>query len=160
MQKEIYGERDLSFSAWHRRDSIKRFIDKKDAEKLSMIDLDSAVFIEWEDQFKEPIAIIEAARDNGQYKHAWIIKRLAQKADIYGILLLYKLSKNKNPVDTRYYDIDGFKIKILHPKVDNDFIYYTPLEWAKSLVELRNFAKNKMLNSVSNGIYNTSFNVS
>jgi hypothetical protein len=150
MQKEMYGTRDLSFSAWHRRDSIKRFIDYKDAEKLSMIDLDSACFIEWEDNFKEPIAIIEAAIDHGQYKHARIIQRLAEKADIYGLLLLYKLSNERNPVDKTVFDIMRFKVKVLYPKESDGFAIFTPKQWAESLVEMRKYALSQIHNQIAN----------
>lgn len=150
MQKEMYGTRDLSFSAWHRRDSIKRFIDYKDAEKLSMIDLDSACFIEWEDNFKEPIAIVEAAIDHGQYKHARIIQRLAEKADIYGLLLLYQLSNERNPVDKTVFDILRFKIKVLYPKQNrDDFVTFTPKEWAESLVAMREYALKQIYKQVA-----------
>jgi len=150
MQEEMYGTRDLSFSAWHRRDSIKRFINYKDAEKLSMIDLDSGCWIEYENNFQEPIAIMEVAKDVGKDKCARIVQRLAEKADIYGLRLLYKLSKEQNPIDKTVFDILQFKVKILYPKQDTDEKIFTPKQWAESLVKMRKYALSQIHNQIAN----------
>jgi len=46
MLKEKYGGRDLSYSAWHRPDSVKRFVNFLEARVLSMIDLDIELYSE------------------------------------------------------------------------------------------------------------------
>ena len=57
------GFRDLTYSSWHRRGSIKRFLNEEQAALLYMIDLDASPWVEWDDGVKEPMALIETLRD-------------------------------------------------------------------------------------------------
>lgn len=66
MQEEQYGTRDLTYSAWHRRLSTRRFVGIERAQALAMIDLDAALYIEYDQGSKHPVALIETARDVGQ----------------------------------------------------------------------------------------------
>ena len=61
--KERYGKRDLTYSSWHRPESISRFLEKRYAYNLDFIDLDA---IEYCHFCKEPLALIELAQDVGQ----------------------------------------------------------------------------------------------
>lgn len=147
MQEEIYGARDLSYSKWHRASSIKRFISEKNATQLSMIDVDVCIYVEYADNLKIPLALIEVAMDVGQeYKTATVTKNLANKANIPAIVLLYKVSKtDKNPSDSKYYDIESFRYKTIgnvSPTgvVDKHWINASPEEWANTLVRIREFS--------------------
>lgn len=75
MQGERYGTRDLSYSAWHRVASIRRYVGWERAQLLSMVDADCVLFLEYHHENKQPLALIEAAVDVGQdYKPATAIK--------------------------------------------------------------------------------------
>ena len=49
MQEERYSTRDRAYSVWHRRFSTRRFIGIEAAQRLSMIDLDAALYVEYDD---------------------------------------------------------------------------------------------------------------
>lgn len=65
-QEERYGARDMSYSAWHRRNSTRRFIGIEYAQLLAMIDVDVSLYVEYDDKTKMPLALIEIAIDVGQ----------------------------------------------------------------------------------------------
>lgn len=67
MQEERFNIRDLTYSAWHRRLSTRRFVGIEKAQSLAMIDLDGALYIEYDDGSKRPVALIETAIDVGQH---------------------------------------------------------------------------------------------
>lgn len=78
MQEERYGTRDRTYSAWHRRLSTRRFVGIDRAQLLAMIDLDASLYVEYDDRTKEPVALIETARDVGQeHKPVTVTRRLA-----------------------------------------------------------------------------------
>lgn len=52
--EERYGVRDKAYSAWHRRGSVRRFVGIDQAQLLSMIDVDGAMYVEYDQQDKEP----------------------------------------------------------------------------------------------------------
>ena len=72
-QEEKYNERRRDYSAWHRRNSTRRFIGIEHAQLLAMIDLDASIYVEYDDGTKEPIALIETAQ---------ILREVFRKADI------------------------------------------------------------------------------
>lgn len=136
-QEEKTGERDLIYSAWHRRLSTQRFIGIENAQLLAMIDIDIILYVEYEDATKEPICLIETARDIGQpIKPATVTKRLAEKAKIYAFTVLYTPSDTKNPADKRWDDIEKFRVKMLYPK-ETTWKVFSPKEWAEKLLEMR-----------------------
>ena len=145
MQEEKYNCRDRSYSAWHRRNSTRRFIGIEKAQLLAMIDLDAALYIEYDDKSKEPLALVETARDVGQdFKNATVTLNLAKKAGIPCYVLLYELSSVQNPSDTRvavcgkkFFDVERFRIKRLYPHPEKNWRTLTPQEWADGLVKLR-----------------------
>lgn len=136
-QEERTGERDLTYSAWHRRDSIKRFVGAEKAQLLAMIDIDVVLFVEYDDSTKEPVCLIEIARDTGQsIKPSTVTRKLAEKAKLPAYTLLYTPSKNtKNPADNSVYDIEKFRIKMICPE-ETDLMPYSPSEWAHELIEI------------------------
>ena len=99
-QEEVYGTRDRIYSAWHRRMSTRRFVGIEKAQTLAMIDLDASLYVEYDDKTKEPIAIMEIARDVGQIsKTSTVTRNLARKAGLLAYTVLYKPSEKKNPAD-------------------------------------------------------------
>ncbi len=77
MRQEKYGSRDLTFSQWHRTLS----------DACTAIDLD---FIEYCNSCKAPLALIETARDVGQYKPTTILKGVAERTGVKAYLILWQ----------------------------------------------------------------------
>lgn len=145
MQEEKYNTRDRSYSAWHRRMSTRRFIGIEHAQLLAMIDLDASLYVEYDDGTKEPLALIETARDTGQpWKTATVTLNLAKRADLPCFVVLYKLSDKKNPFDTQWFDIAEFRVKRLHPKPSDQWEVCSPEEWAKRLLKMREWQAQKI----------------
>jgi hypothetical protein len=136
--EEKYGSRDRSYSAWHRRLSTRRFIGIERAQLLAMIDLDASLYVEYDDGTKEPLALIETARDVGQdYKTATVTKKLAERANMPCFVLLYTIGTAPNPADHLWPDITSFRVKRLWPKPEFQWRTVTPEAWANTLLRLR-----------------------
>lgn len=135
---EIYGERDLTYSEWHRIGSIKRFVGVEHARSLAMIDIDMVFYVEYEDSTKEPICLIEVAQDVGQpNKPSTITRRLAEKANIYAYTVLYTRSKTaKNPVAKQWPDVEKLRVKEIYPR-KTSWKELSPAEWAYALLNMR-----------------------
>jgi hypothetical protein len=100
MQEEKYWARDLSYSAWHRAASIRRYVGWERAQLLTMCDADSVMWLEYHHRDKQPLALIEAAIDVGQAcKPSTAITMLAKCARIPAYLVLYARSEEGNPAD-------------------------------------------------------------
>lgn len=154
MQEELYGTRDRTYSAWHRRLSTRRYIGIDRAQLLSMIDLDAALYIEYDNDSKEPLALIETARDVGQgWKSAGVTKRLAQRAGIPGYVLLYRCSKSPNPADSSCPDVDQFRVKRLWPQAEKAWRTLTPSEWASGLLRIRAWSAKRLDVEAANDPY-------
>lgn len=109
MQRERYGTRDLSCSAWLRAASIRRFIGWERA-LLSMCDADSIMWLEYRPRTKEPLGIDQGAVDVGQdHKAATAIARLARRARLPAYLELYQRATTFNPADPQWRDLCGFR---------------------------------------------------
>ena len=144
-QEEIYNTRDRAYSAWHRRRSTGRFIGIERAQLLAMIDLDASIYVEYDNGTKDPLALIETARDVGQaYKTTTVTLKLAIKADLPCFVLLYTLSEEDNPYDPKWKDIKSFRGMRLHPKRESDWRIFTPKEWAQLLIRLREWQAKKI----------------
>jgi hypothetical protein len=143
MQEEKYNGRDRTYSAWHRRMSTQRFVGMELAQTLGMIDLDASLYVEYDDNTKEPLALIETALDVGQdRKTATVTKNLARRCtSIYtpAFILLYTKSNKVNPADPLYLDIASFRAKRIWKEPETRWYHYTPSQWAKWLVGLRQF---------------------
>lgn len=110
-----------------------------------MIDLDASLYVEYDDRSKEPLALIETARDVGQmWKAATVTTKLAVRADLPCYVVLYRLADSTSPADTRWKDIAEFRVKRLHPKPDNDWRTFSPQEWAEALLKLRKWKAAKL----------------
>lgn len=139
-QEEVYGSRDRSYSAWHRRKSIRRFVGIEKAQTLAMIDLDGSLYVEYDDGTKEPLALIETAMDRGQtIKPYTVTKKLARRAHpvLPAFVLLYRISNTENPADPSTLDIDQFRVKAIWPEPESDWYTLTPLQWARALCQIR-----------------------
>lgn len=143
--EEVYNERRRDYSAWHRRRSTRRFVGIEKAQLLTMIDMDASLYIEYDDGTKDPLALIETARDIGQsYKSATVTHKLALLADLPCFVVLYTLSRSPNPYDAQWQDIDQFRVKRLHPKPEHKWRILSPKEWAETLVRLRQWSADKI----------------
>lgn len=138
-QQEITGKRDLEYPVWHRRGNIARFVGIEKAQLLSMVDVDVALWVEYDDGNKEPLALIETARDVGQpYKPATVLRNLARRSNLPAFVVLYTVSPvRKSPDDERFYDLDGFRVCRLWPASDGVYQPMTPSQWAHALVDIR-----------------------
>lgn len=145
MQEELYGTRDRSYSAWHRRLSLRRFVGLEKAQLAAMIDLDACVYVEFDGATREPLALIETAMDRGQaHKAASVTKRLASRAMIPAYCVLYRLGSSKNPADPTHWDIDQFRVKRLWPRPDAEWRSLSPEEWAAALLQIRAWAAQRL----------------
>lgn len=140
MQDERYGWRDSAYSIWHRRGSIRRFVGIEAAQALSMIDIDATLYVEYDDLSREPLALIETARDVGQArKPATVTANLARLAGLPAYCVLYRPADRRNPgFDCgSASDIDAFRVKRIWPRPESGWRKVTPAEWAKALIEIR-----------------------
>ncbi len=157
MQEERYGTRDRSYSAWHRRKSTRRFVGIEDAQLLAMIDLDASLYVEYDDGTKEPLLLVETARDVGQpHKTATVTTKLAMRTSptMPAYVVLYTLSDKVNPADSDWNDITSFRIRRLYPNPDRQWRVVTPKQWARGLLEARRWCANKidLVESLETGI--------
>jgi hypothetical protein len=141
MQEERYGSRDRTYSAWHRRHSTRRYVGLEKAQLLSMIDLDGALYCEFDGRSSEPLALIETALDRGQgRKAATVTRRLAQRAGLPAYAVLYRQADYRNPADPSQWDIDQFRVRRLWPTPERGWRTLNPLEWAEALIQIREWA--------------------
>lgn len=147
-QEELFNTRDRSYSAWHRRNSTRRFIGIDQAQLCAMIDLDASVYVEYDDGTKEPLALIETARDVGQsYKSATVTLNLAKLCTARTIpvfVVLYSLSDSPNPADPQWKDISKFRVKRLWPDTEFEWKTLTPAQWAERLMAMRKWSASKV----------------
>jgi len=123
--KERYGKRDLTYSRWHRPKSISRFLDNQHAYNLDFIDLDA---IEYCYFCKEPLALLELAKDVGQsHKSTVVCCNLANRANLPAYLVFYT-SENG--------DIAQFRVCQVAPAFE-DYGILTPREYAGLLQGFR-----------------------
>lgn len=137
MRTEKYPSRDRSYGAWHRAPSIARFLDASQAESLTMADVDSVLFTEYDQSGKLPLALIEVARDIGQDKPAGVLRRLAQLADVPAYVALYTPASDANPTNPNLDDIASFRVQRLWPAPESGWRELTPWQWARALVRIR-----------------------
>lgn len=82
-RQERYGDRDLTFSAWHRTLS----------NDCTAIDVD---FLEYCRYCRTPLALIEIARDVGQEtKPTSVLAKLGERADVPVYCVLYTASDGR-----------------------------------------------------------------
>ena len=149
-QEEKYGSRDLTYSAWHRRMSLQRFIGIEAAQTCAMIDMDAQTWVECEDNTFRPLMLIETAMDVGQsFKTGTLTKNEASRGakcgeDIPAYVCLYTPGQTTNPADCKWPDIEKFRVKRLWPEPETDWKELTPAEWARKIVEIRKWSANRL----------------
>ena len=134
---ERYLYRDRSYGNWHRTASISRFLPAQAARLLTMADLDSVLFAEYEYPIKLPLCLVEVAQDIGQQKPAGVIRKLAELANIPAFVALYTLSNRRNPSNKNWPDIASFRVRRLWPSPERGWRTLTPQQWAEALVRIR-----------------------
>lgn len=135
----------------HRRLSARRFVGPEKAQLLSMIDLDGALYCEFEGATLEPLALIETALDRGQRrKAATVTRRLAQRARLPAYAVLYAPAMYRNPADPSQQDIERFRVKRLWPTPEREWRVLNPLEWAEALVQIRAWAARRLGQEAAN----------
>lgn len=152
MQEEKYGFlRSRVYSAWHRRHSARRFVGIEAAQRLCMVDIDASLWVEVDDHTKEPLALIETSCDVGQaWKAAGVTKRLAQRAGVPAYVVLYRCSAESNPASPGVPDIASFRVKRLWPKPEHNWRHFTPTEYAKGLLRIREWACKRLDREAAN----------
>jgi hypothetical protein len=145
MQEERFYQRDLTYSLWHRRRSVSRYVGSESAQLLSMCDVDCVLWLEYDYQDKRPLALIETAMDVGQsHKPATAIRNLAVRAKVPAYLCLYSKANYANPSETRCNDISGFRVKRLWPDPEHEWRSLSPQEWASALLRIRSWQARKL----------------
>ena len=147
MQEEQYAQRDGTYSAWHRRLSTRRFVGLENAQRLAMIDIDACIYVEYSDDSKEPLALIEVAKDVGQtYKNHKITQRLAMRCVpvLPAYVVLYTPGEQPNPADRKWPDISKFRALRIWPNPTTEWRIFTPSEWAKVLLGIRDAEAKKL----------------
>ena len=124
--KERTGTRDLTYSRWHRPESIGRYLDRRTAATLDYIDLDA---VEYCHGCRTPLALIETARDVGQAdKPSTVTRRLADRSDLPAYVVLYTVVED---------DISAFRVKRVAPLTDDGWLPMDPPTYALMLASLR-----------------------
>lgn len=118
--RERTGYRDLTYSRWHR---LLADLDPVDAS-LHYVDVDAAEFCS---VCKEPLALIETARDVGQsWKPTTVLARLAARAGLPAYCVLYRTSEREQ--------IIGFRVRTLPT---GSWVSMNPWEYRDFLRDLR-----------------------
>jgi hypothetical protein len=137
MRIERYETRDRAYGIWHRAPSIRRYLDAGQAESMTMADLDSVLFTEYDHTGKLPLALVEVAMDIGQEKPAGVMRKLAELANVPAYVALYTPAPEANPTNPNWSDIESFRVQRLWPKPETAWRVLTPQQWAKALVQIR-----------------------
>lgn len=112
---EKYGNRDLTYSKWHRR--LDDFLD--------WIDIDCCEYCH-NPKCREPLALIELAQDVGQsFKATTVMRKLALKATLPAFLVFYKKGDD-------FTLITRFRVKQVSPAW-SDEIMMSPDDYADFL---------------------------
>ena len=135
---EITGHRCLAYSAWHRIDSISRYVGRTDAVTMTMVDIDCAYWVE-SNRAGTVLGLIETTKDNRMYdKPCYVLLDIAQRMTptVFCGVLYYTLSRENNPAQPTQRDISCFVWQQFWPKKRYP-IRYSPEKWAKRLLHMR-----------------------
>lgn len=139
MRTERYETRDRAYGVWHRAPSIGRYLRADQAESLTMADLDSVLFTEYDAGQKVPLALVEVARDIGQEKPTSVLQQLARLANVPAYVALYRPALSANPSNPNWDDIESFRVRRLWPQPEPSWRTLSPSEWARALVQIRDW---------------------
>jgi hypothetical protein len=142
MQDEKYGFRNRSYSAWHRTNSLSRFLPREIAETIHMIDSDGILWWEFDHRTSRPLAFVETAIYRGERqmkKQTIVTATVGEMSHLPAYLVLYSLADRPNPFDPGCQDIDLFRVCRKYPDPDENCQILTPQEYAQRLIRMRNF---------------------
>lgn len=122
-EKERTGSRDLTYSRWHRTDSLKRFLDVREAFACKVIDID---WCEYCGICKAPLALVETKESRTVFD-ANITSALARLAGVQAFTVSYWRDGD---------DIGGFLVRRLVPEV-GPIREMSPPQYAEFLYALR-----------------------
>lgn len=153
-QEERTGRRAGEYSAWHRRASLARFVGAERAQLVAMCDIDAALWLEHDDLTKEPLALIETARDVGQpFKSGTVLVKLAKRARLPAYVCMYKLGDRRSPADPGCQDVVGFRVRRVYPRPEAAWRELTPAQWATGLLQIRAWSAAKLERDAANDPY-------
>lgn len=138
--RELFHWRSEAYSAFHRTESVNRFLQNPDlARSLGMIDLDNVIWVEWERGTYRPLALVETALDTpkSRSKCVLVLKALALMAGLPAFLVLVTESEAPNPSDPKVPDVRRFAVRRIDRPGRGGFVEYTPQEYVNWLVQLR-----------------------
>ena len=136
-QEERTNKRPLIYSAWHRSDSLSRFIDERTAVDCHMQDIDSIEYTRDEQGNMVFLAVIETKLDWGQeFEDTGVPKALGKKLGVPVFFVFYTPSQEPNPANPRWPDIEMFCVRQVWPRT-TEWRNYTPQEWARFLADYR-----------------------
>lgn len=140
-REERFGTRDLTYGIWHRVRSLARFIGFERAQSATMVDVDAVLWLETEPGSKEPLCLVEVARDVGQsHKPATAIAALAERANVPAYCVLYSTAPTRNPTDARVPDISRFRVRRLWPRPELAWRDLSPQQWSEGLLRIRGWS--------------------
>lgn len=123
--KERTGARSLVYSAWHRVESLCRFMSRRWAYELGMIDIDGCEYCR---HCYKPLALIETQVSLNDPKNAAVTAKLANMAGIAAYSVSIAIDGG---------EIEGFKVKRLEPPTSSAVEWKSPGEYANFLLGLR-----------------------
>lgn len=133
-RQEKYNHRDLTYSIWHRN---------RPEDWLTVIDADWVEY--YNGSMKEPLAVIEEAKDVGQNKSTIVTANLARRANLPAYRLLWTQGKSLGSImcpkcdgtgRVTIYDIESFRARLMWPPGGSEKIL-TPEQWHDFLKKLR-----------------------
>jgi hypothetical protein len=150
-QEEQYASRCRAYSAWHRTASIERYLEPAAAKLLAMCDVDMLQWVEYDATNKQPLALIECARDVAQSsKPAPVLAALAIRSRLPAYTVLYRLAASNNPADPTAPDIDQFRVRRIWPTPETAWRILKPEQWARALLQIRSWSAARILGEAAN----------
>jgi hypothetical protein len=147
VDEEQNNRRYATYSLWHRERSIVRYLENPDdAHQLGCIDIDAVCWIEWERGSRDPLALIETARDDpGKDKSGTVLRNLGALANIPTFIVLYVPASHPNPAYPQVPDIERFRIRRLWPDPEKAYRELTCKQYAEWLKQLRELQTRNLL---------------
>jgi hypothetical protein len=130
---ERTGRRSLCYSGWHRPDSTGRYVGRRAASDMTMIDVDAC---EYCCRCREPLALIETQESLGVPKWAPVMQRLAELAGIPAFSISVAVDHSCQPSERCLCDPVSFRVARLSP-LHADLGTLDPAGMARFLLSLR-----------------------
>lgn len=124
-EAERFGNRDLTYSRWHRSKSLSRYVGRRPAFECGVIDIDWCEFCR---RCNQPLALIETTM-GPRPKEATVTTQLGLMAGVPVLSLAYEVDDHG--------EITVFHLRHLAPDREREVFTFTAGEWAMWLVGLR-----------------------